>query len=772
MAATPVPVADPPNIRLFGIRHHGPGSARAVEEALRRDPADIVLIEGPADAEGLVPLVADPTMRPPVAMLSYRVDRPEQAFFEPFAAFSPEWVALVWAVAADVPVRFIDLPARVTLAHAGETDEADEPADQRLSDGAPRPLDPIGALAQAAGYDDPERWWEDVVEHRHQQMESEPDGLTDPMLGARDTAFDAIADAMTALRAVYEPLGEPTDIGEARREAQMRTGIRTAVADGYRNIAVVCGAWHVPALVKASAPKQAKIDSALLRGLPKVKAAVTWVPWTHRRLASGLGYRAGVTAPGWYHHLHQHRGPTVIARWFAEAAQVLRRADFGVSAADVVEATRLADMLAVVRGRPLAGLDEVDDAARAVLGHGSDTPMRLISNELVIGTQIGSVPDSTPMVPLARSVASEQKACRLKPEGELRSLELDLRRPLDLARSRLLHRLVIIGVPWGRSVEGRASIGTFREAWELRWEPEFEVRIIEASALGTTVVVAAGASLLQRLDATGSLAQLSAGLEAALVAELDDVVPQLLQRVADASAQSDDVGRLLEVVPALARTARYGDVRGTDGEALTRVITGAMVRVAAGLPTACVALDNDSATAMAIQIRDTQAALSLGADPVVIDLWHRALGELESRDRVHGLIHGVATRVLADCDVLSAAEVERRVTRRLSRGVPPLDGATFVEGFVGESGALVVHDPMLLAVFDGWLSTLTGEAFNEALPLLRRTFGAFEPAERRAIGERIRSGEAAGVQRAPSALDPQRVAAALATVGHLLGVQA
>jgi hypothetical protein len=26
--------------------------------------------------------------------------------------------------------------------------------------------DPIGALAESAGYDDPERWWEDLVEHR------------------------------------------------------------------------------------------------------------------------------------------------------------------------------------------------------------------------------------------------------------------------------------------------------------------------------------------------------------------------------------------------------------------------------------------------------------------------------------------------------------------------------------------------------------------------------------------------------------------------------
>ncbi|MEK8144574.1 DUF5682 family protein [Streptomyces sp. M10(2022)] len=27
-------------------------------------------------------------------------------------------------------------------------------------------VDPIGVLAETAGYDDPERWWEDVIEHR------------------------------------------------------------------------------------------------------------------------------------------------------------------------------------------------------------------------------------------------------------------------------------------------------------------------------------------------------------------------------------------------------------------------------------------------------------------------------------------------------------------------------------------------------------------------------------------------------------------------------
>ena len=55
-------------------------------------------------------------MQPPVAMLGYALDHPERAVFHPLASFSPEWVALTWALDADVPVRFIDLPVHHVLA--------------------------------------------------------------------------------------------------------------------------------------------------------------------------------------------------------------------------------------------------------------------------------------------------------------------------------------------------------------------------------------------------------------------------------------------------------------------------------------------------------------------------------------------------------------------------------------------------------------------------------------------------------------------------------
>ncbi|NUP80495.1 MAG: hypothetical protein HOV96_23410, partial [Nonomuraea sp.] len=248
-------------VSVLGVRHHGPGSARAIRRELERLRPDAVLIEGPPEADALVPLAPD--LEPPVALLAHVPGAPDKAAFWPFAEFSPEWQAILYAVAAGIPVRFCDLPAAHSLAgDQDDQDDQDEPIGGqdggREEPGGGLRVDPIGALATAAGYDDPERWWEDVVEHRG------------------DTPFEVIAEAMATVREGHEPVGR-----EARREAYMRKTLRAAIKEGFGTIAVVCGAWHVPALTGPLPPATA--DNALLRGLPKVKAELTWVPRTYGR---------------------------------------------------------------------------------------------------------------------------------------------------------------------------------------------------------------------------------------------------------------------------------------------------------------------------------------------------------------------------------------------------------------------------------------------------------------------------------------------------------
>src|SRR5262249_8401799 len=154
--------------------------------------------------------------------------------FWPFAEFSPEWQALRWALAHDVAVQFIDLPVAVRMAVGDPPARRSEPAEDSVR------ADPVAVLAAAAGYDDPERWWEDVVEHRD-------DGGDGAGLAAALRPFEAIAEAMAEVRARTPAPPEAERVDEARREAAMRVRLRAALRR-YERVAVVCGAWHVPAL--------------------------------------------------------------------------------------------------------------------------------------------------------------------------------------------------------------------------------------------------------------------------------------------------------------------------------------------------------------------------------------------------------------------------------------------------------------------------------------------------------------------------------------------
>jgi hypothetical protein len=733
-------------VHLLGIRHHGPGSARSVIAALNELQPDALLVEAPRDVESALRWIGEPGLVPPVALLGYVANEPGRAIFAPFASFSPEWQAIAWANARDVPVRAIDLPMAVTFA-AGPDDEL--LADVLIGGGAPP--DPLRALAAAAGDPDPERWWEDVIEHR----------------GDGAPAFDAVAEAMNAARE-----GTVTSAGEERREAHMRRAIRQAVKDGHEQIVVVCGAWHVPALdvtPKAAGKtggQTASTDNATLRGLARIKVAAAWVPWTHRRLTTASGYGAGVDSPGWYRHVFEHPGSDGVARFLVDAARLLRGRGLSASPDHLIAGTRLTDALATMRGRPRPGLREVLDAADAVMGS-----VDLVRSELVIGDALGTVPDGAPQVPLARDLARAQKTARLKPVAAIKTVEIDLRTPTGRRKSHLLHRLLALGVPWGVPEEGRGSSGTFRETWRVAWEPELSVRLVERSGYGSTVETAATARLIERgREATG-LAELVGVLESGLFADLPDAVAPSVRRLADRAATDPDVGRLMDVVVPLANALRYGDVRGTDASALANVFDGIVVRVLAGLVPACASLDDEAAARMVERLTAVQTALAMLDHNARRTAYPAVLAQLADRHAMrHGLICGRATRLLHDAGAWDAGNVERRLSQALSAGTAPNVGASFVEGFLAGSGTVLVHDADLLGVVDRWLSSLTIDSFDAVVALLRRTFGAFEPAERRQIMTLL----IGGAMRRPSGfgadVDPDRAHDVLITVRHLLGI--
>ena len=558
----------------------------------------------------------------------------------------------------------------------------------------------------------------------------------------------------------------------------MRQVLRATLKETTGIVAVVCGAWHVPALTAPLPP--ATKDAALLRGVAKRKAALAWVPWTHSRLASASGYGAGITSPGWYQHLFTVPEQTV-ARWLTRVAGVLRGHDLPVSSAHIIEAVRLAETLAFLRGRPLAGLAEVSEATKAVMCDGDDLAAAFVTRDLVVGEALGAVPDSAPPVPLDADLRARARALKLKIEPLTRTLALDLRKETDRGRSVLLHRLGVLGIGWGEPAADLVrGTGTFHETWTLRWRPELAVEIIDAAVWGTTVESAATARIVSFASPGAPLAEVTRAVERVLLAELAEALEPVLRALDASAATESDVTHLMAAVPALVRAIRYGDVRGTPTGALSAVVDALTIRVCAGLPAAAGGLADDAASALRASLDGMHAALGLhahgAAGAAARDRWMTALSGLDGRRDVHGLVAGRVVRLLADGGVLSPQEAARRFAAALSVGVEAADKAQWAEGFLSGSGLLLAHDRDLLAILDGWVASLSARDFLDVLPLLRRTFGEFAEPERASIGRAVRHPHGGGQDRgggghgdgSADEIDVGRAVAALRTVALIL----
>lgn len=753
-----------PRVHLLGIRHHGPGSAALLRRALDALDPECLLIEGPPEGDDLIKFVADAGMKPPVAMLLHAVDDASAAFFMPFAEFSPEWVAMQWAVERGRAASFCDWPAAVSLAIAKETVPFEATTDETKKDAAPteREPDPMDQMAEAAGYDDGEAFWNALIEQYG--------GSGERALNI----FAAIEAAMTEIRA-SEVRSEEFVLKQARREAFMRLRIRDALKTYSGPIAVVCGAWHLSGL-RASTTVAA--DKALVKDLPRIKIQATWVPWTDSRLSAASGYGAGVVSPGWYRHLWQLYGtqetPGIeefAAVWQSKTAFLLRQEGHAAPTASAIEAARLALGLAAMRALSVPGLAEMREASLATLCHGDTIVLRLIEQKLYVGERVGEIGENVPQMPLARDLALWQKKTRLKPEDIDTEVRLDLRSEAGLLKSTLLHRLLLLNVKWGRLIDAEAGRGTFRELWMLRWLPELSVALAEALIHGVTIESAAGNATRARAAASNSVTELAALIRSALVADLPDAATDCIAQLQAVAMKASDLTDLMGAVAPLVRVLRYGSARKLPEEALRHLIGSLGAEVNAGVRTASHGLDQEAATARLSAMRSYDEALSLFGDGGLSSGWRNQLGSMVEDEQATPVIAGFSLRRLHDLHAWEPAAVSAAFSLQMS-GEPPRAGS-FMEGFLSGGSEVILQDEALLRLVDEWLCELSEADFVESLPLLRRSMSGFDAVSRRRLMEKVKQvhGKESPTAAAFEVDENPAFAAALPLLYQILGIE-
>ena len=727
-------------MKVFGIRHHGPGSARRLRAALDAYRPDLILVEMPADADKVLTEVVSAGLRPPVSLVLYDAKDIERASFYPFASFSPEYIAIEWAETERVPVRPIDLPARHYLAEraahvpptlfqtAGPPPEEPSVLPGKTKAQLRKQLrsDPLSLMAELAGYTDSEAWWDATLERGH-----------DDALGV----FDAL---LAMVRELRETFPSASDDENQRREAFMRGEIRKAVKTGAERIAIIVGAWHGPAVADVLQHK-ASTDKAILRGLPKVKVAAAWVPWSYPRLTKGSGYGAGVASPAWYQLLHDFPD-NAVDRYMATAAKLLRAEGYDASPALATEGVSLARTLATLRDHEIPGIAELEQALLGTLAAGRPERLAVIHEKLTVGTTVGFVPPDVTTVPLLQDLNRELKSTRMAKLWETAGQQylkatkanprggIDLRADNDLRKSHLLHRLNLLDIRWGQQQPvGPDSLSSFKEIWLLEWQPEFSLYLIERAGYGNTVPAAAGRYARERAAELTTVRPLADLTLDCLRADLPEVVEDLMDLLRDRAAATTDVAALLAALPTLVQTSRYGDSRKTDTTAVLLVIDELLPRLAAGLPAALTGIDDEQAEALLKQLAAANYAVAQLDHEDHLELWTGGLRRTTASPAAHPLPAGYAVRLLYDHGLVDDAEAARRFARALSAANGATAVAQWLSGFLHGSGQLLFHYPPLWNLVNDWVESLVWEDFETILPLLRRSFADFSVYDRRRL---------------------------------------
>lgn len=712
--------------RVFGIRHHGPGSANSLIKALSDYAPEVILIEGPTEADSLISYVADPDLIPPVAMLIYNPKVLHQAAYLPFASFSPEWQAIVYGLKNNRPIHFIDLPMGIQMALTEEEQGRNLfQENQQANKDIEVIRDPLGFLGRLAGYKDGERWWEVAFEQQEHD----------------ENIFQTILEMMRSLR---EELNRVESKETLYREAHMRKLIRKHIKTHNRT-AIICGAWHAPVLDDVL-KIPAKQDNTLLKGLKKIKVKTTWIPWSYDRLAYRSGYGAGVLAPAWYEYLFSDRTKAHY-NWMTQVGRLLREEGLDNSSAHVLEAVRLAETLATLRRQTVPGITELQEAAMTIFSDGDEKPLEFIQQQLITGNEIGQVPSRIMNLPLQQDLEKQIRSTRLKKYWETTIEQwlkasaknptggIDLRDPTDLDKSHLLRRLNMININWGTFQEPEGGLGGFKEHWKMQWQPEFALHIIEAAMYGNTVYDAALNKVLEKAKEAEDLPTITQLVDEVLKADLQEAVGPLIQKMQEFAAQTKDAYLLMLALPPLVNIIRYGSTRKMEVNQLQLLADQLIPRIAIALPGAVSHIEEEYAQQIFTQILQVNRSIHLLNNQDHQKQWYQTLTIISENEASHKLIQGGALRVLFEKQECNLREVTTAMRLALSPANPVLDVAYWIEGFLHGSGLLLIYNPQLWSILDNWISQLKEEAFMEILPLLRRTFANFPPPERQKMLE-------------------------------------
>ena len=704
-------------MKTFGIRHFSPAGAYFVRKFLNENRPDVVLIEGPADFDFLIDDIVSKNLLPPFAIMAYTKEVPIETVLYPFAVYSPEYQAILWARENNKECHFFDLESNIMLGLESKNE------DEIISDAPDKIYDKEKTLDF-----DMESFWERVLE-QSEDMNAYKSGSA--LFGESLRNEDEVS-----LRDII-------------RESFMKRKIKEIIDSGIdsEKIVAITGAFHTSAIQSLDgAMTDKEYDS-----LKKKDSNITLMPYSYYRLSKRTGYGAGNTAPAYYELLwqgfikndktyHERKYLSLLAKYMREHGGI-------VSSAQVIEATMLSRSIANLRGGSIPTLVDLKDAGITCMGGGSFGEMAMGFAQSDIGTKIGVVPQESMKTSIQSDFFSRLKALKLEKYKELVAtpLQLDLRENLrvkskesaflDLNRSFFLYRLVTLGIDFAKIERNRQDNATWAENWILQWTPEAEIQIVESVLKGDTIDEAVAFVLGERLDNVISISEIADIIEAAFNCGIPKIVEGAGRKLDEMASGAVSIHEIAVTTSKLSDMILFGDIRKLDRKPLEPIVKRLCIRAALILAgeSAC---DDMAAVILVEDIQSIHNVFVLH-DFLDKDLWFDKLMEVSNRDDLNTKISGLATAILLDTGKTDENTLRIEVARRLSAGMPAELGANWFAGLSIRNHYALIGRLTLWESLSEYMDSLDEEEFRRSLVFLRRAFVDYSSKEKDMIAENL-----------------------------------
>ena len=707
-------------MKTFGIRHFSPAGAYFVRQFLDKIKPDLVLIEGPADFDFLIDDIVSKKLVPPFAIMAYTKEAPIDTILYPFAEYSPEYQAILWARENNKECHFFDLESDIMLGF-GRTDD-DTKDEEMISKEAEKNKSDV----------DMEGFWERNLE-QSENMDAYRAGSA---LFGESLRKDTKSDDKSFARDII-------------RESFMKRKINEYIKKGFdsEKIVAITGAFHTSAIESL----EGAMSDKEYKGLERRESNITLMPYSYYRLSKRTGYGAGNAAPAYYELLWQgflNEDITYHERkYLSSLAKYMREHGGIVSSAQVIEATRLARELAVIRGGSIPTLEDLKDASITCMGGGSFGEMAMGFAETDIGKKIGSVPQDAMQTSIQSDFTLKLKQLKLEKYKELVAtpLQLDLRENLrvkseesaflDLNRSFFLYRLVVLGIDFAKIKKSNQDNATWAENWILQWTPEAEIQIVESVLKGDTIADAVAFVLGEKLSEATKISDIAEVIEAAFNCGLPKIVEgakRSLDEMANGTIAMCDIA---DTVSKLSNMISFGDIRKLDREPLVPIVKRLCIRASLMLvgESAC---DDIAAATLADDIQKIHSVFMM-QDFLDESFWFDKLIELSNRDDLNTKISGLATAILLDAGKIDELTLRMEVSRRLSMGMPAELGANWFAGLSMRNHYALIGRLTLWESLSEYLDTLDEEEFRRSVVFLRRAFVEYSAKEKDMIAENL-----------------------------------